>query len=274
MKKVISVLAVLLSMVCILTACVPGQTSLEYEWDRAGYYNVVGLGNAQGPEVVIPETYDNEPVKALCYYSATVSTLSYDKDSSLNEEDIKTLDARVIDYFGLGSLKKLTGIETLYISSLLAQKSGSSPMFRLWYLFETDEGSLNTDGKEARDSLKTLFYAPSETDLNKSVEEKFAYFSNLETIVIEGYCPVLMEGDFYSTGLKHLYLPKDVRGIEYLALEGVGRDSASAFVIHYAGTEEEWNAIEKDENWDACRYNANQYEKANYTIEFQSVYEG
>lgn len=274
MKKAISVMAILLAMVCTLTACAPAQTSLEYEWDRGGYYNVVGLGNAQGPEVVIPATYDDEPVKALCYYAATVSTLGYDKDSSLNEADIKTLDARVIDYFGLGSLKKLTGLETLYISSLFAQKSGSSPMFRLWYLFETEEGSLNTDGKEARDSLKTLIYAPSESDLNKSVEEKFAYFSNLETIVIEGYCPVLMQGDFYSTGLKHLYLPKDVRGIEYFALEGVGRDSASSFVIHYEGTEEEWNAIEKEENWDACRYNANQYEKANYTIEFQSVYEG
>lgn len=268
MKKVISLVSALLATVCLLTACSTAQTSLKYEKDGGGYYNVIGLGNVQGPKVVIPETYNDLPVSGVCYYTMSASTLYYSSDSSLEEKDIKELDARYIDYFGLGCLKGLTGLETLYISSLYAQESGNSPEYRLFYLFETKE--TGTNGLEARKSLKTLIYSPKKENSSTNVGNKFSGFDNLTTVVIKNYCPVLKEKDFYNLDLNDLYLPKEIEGLENYVLYATTVNDSRSFVIHYEGTQEEWDAIPKEEYWDYTDSKS----QANYTIEFSSVYEG
>ena len=71
----------------------------------------------------------------------------------------------------------------------------------------------------------------------------------LKTLIITGGTCIGEETLSGCSSLTSLYLPKSLTSLDYKALYGC----SSVKDIYYAGTEEEWNAIEKDYSWQPSR---------------------
>ena len=90
--------------------------------------------------------------------------------------------------------------------------------------------------------------------LTKLPAKGFFDSSRLETLVIPEGITSITEWSFTARGLKEIYLPKTVTSIDFMALlwataqstddYTLSRESTSLVKIHFAGTEDEWKAIQ------------------------------
>lgn len=145
--------------------------------------------------------------------------------------------------------------EYLYIPESLKEFNNNGNLYMNW-LYSVDLHPKNKNFKLVNNVLTTvndeIVLIPSHTSFDIQAKSILSYaafgghYNNCVFKFLEGLEKINDSGFYFARSDFDIYLPKSLKYIGYRAFSG---DRNITVTIHYAGTQEEWNAIKKDNGW-------------------------
>ncbi len=265
MKKKILLLALVLMCVFALTACLGEEeptADFIYQINEEGTgYIIKGINTVYSNDVVIPSEIRGLPVVGIdnCQNKYIKTVTIPDSVTSIGDDAFRGCDS--LTYNEKDGVKYLGNSTHPYIVAMEADESitsvdlpntvkviytnalyGCSSLTSI-----TIPDSVTSIGGSAFggcDSLTSITIPDSVTSIGGSA---FNGCDNLTSITIPDSVTSIESGAFYKcTSLTSVTIPDGVTSIGSSAF----KYCFSLTDIYFTGTEEEWNAIEKDSTWD------------------------
>ena len=245
--------------------------ALEYRLSAdKTYYIVYGIGESTNPELVIPSTYQNLPVKEIANYAfkdcdsltsinvgANVTKIGLEAFSDCNNVVSISLNKN-LQYIGSYAFQNCAALTNITIPMGVSYLGGSifyeCTALKSIAVSENNVNYKSLDGNlYTKDGTKLIQYAPGKTEtsfttpagVNKIDAYAFSYSKLTSVTISEGVNSIVFYAFANCENLQQVIISKSVKNIS----KGAFSDCKALTSIRFTGTCSEWSEVKRGEDW-------------------------